>query len=69
MAETRIARFHLLGRKHADANHDAWPLEEFLSADFPRYPGRLDSLWGKIHGTYIYTQQNCLSLMIITIDI
>ncbi len=50
-AETRNARCHLLGCKHTDANHDARPLEEFLSADFPRYPGRLDSLWGKIHGT------------------
>ncbi len=28
-----------------------WPLEEFLSADFPRDPGRFDSLWGKINGT------------------
>ncbi len=46
-AETRNARCHLLGCKHADANHDARPLEEFLSVDFPRYPGRLDSSWGK----------------------
>ncbi len=40
-AETRNARCHLLGCKLADANHNAWPLEEFLSADFPRYPGRV----------------------------
>ncbi len=33
-----------------DANHDARPLEEFLSADFPRYMGRLGSLWAEIHG-------------------
>ncbi len=51
MTETRNARCYLLGCKHADANHDAWPLEEFLSVDFPRYQRRLDSLWGKIHGT------------------
>ncbi len=51
MAETRNARCHLLGCKHADANHDARPLEEFLSMDFPRYPGCLDTLWGKIDGT------------------
>ncbi len=51
MAETRNARCHLLGRKHADANHDSRPLEEFLSVDFPPHPGRLHSLWGKIHGT------------------
>ncbi len=50
-AETRNARRHLLGCKHADANHDARLLEEFLSVDFPPHPGRLDSLWGKIHGT------------------
>ncbi len=37
--------------KHANANHDSHPLEEFLSADFPRDPGRLYSLWGKIDGT------------------
>ncbi len=36
MAETTNARCHLLGCKHADANHDARPLEEFLSVDFPR---------------------------------
>ncbi len=24
-----------------------WPLEEFLSADFPRYPGRVRLLVGK----------------------
>ncbi len=50
MAETRNARCHLLGCKHADAN-DMRPLEEFLRADFSRYPGPLDSLWGKIDGT------------------
>ncbi len=26
-------------------------LEEFLSTDLTRYQRRLDSLWGKIHGT------------------
>ncbi len=26
------------------------PLDEFLCADFPQYPGRLDTLWGKIDG-------------------
>ncbi len=34
-AETRNVRCHLLGGKYADTNHDARPLEEFLSADFP----------------------------------
>ncbi len=50
MAETTNARCHLLGCKHAGANHDARPLEEFLSADFPQDPC-FDSLWGKIDGT------------------
>ncbi len=50
-AETRKARCHLLGWKHADANHDARPLEEFLSADFFPYPGLLVSLWREIDGT------------------
>ncbi len=47
----RNIRSHLLGCKHADANHGTRLLEEFLSVDFPRYPGRLDSLWRKIDGT------------------
>ncbi len=50
-AETRNARCHLFGCKHADTNHNARPLKEFLSADIPRYQGRLNSLWKKIHGT------------------
>ncbi len=48
--ETRDARCYLLGCKYTDATHDARPLE-FLSADFPRYQRRLDSLWGKIDST------------------
>ncbi len=50
-AETRNARCHLLGWKHADANHDARPLEEFLGVDFFPYPGLLVSLWREIDGT------------------
>ncbi len=39
---TRNTRCHLLGCKHADANHCVRLLEKFLSADFPR---NLERLW------------------------
>ncbi len=50
-AKTRNIRCYLLGCKHADANHVARLLEEFLSTDFPPYLWLLHSSWGKIHGT------------------
>ncbi len=51
------------------------PLEEFLSMDLTRYQRRLDSLWGKIHGTafglnlYLYPSPHVSSFSISVISV